>query len=86
MGGGLLRLLVVAPYPGDLQTITTYTWILLAQTAHPEAAEAFLRFLISPLVQARFKRAGLSLFTEPEIGFRAFVASSKGIARESCGE
>jgi molybdate transport system substrate-binding protein len=49
---------LAGPYPGDLQTMTIYTGILLARTAHPEAAQAFLRFLMSPPVQARFKQAG----------------------------
>ena len=49
---------LVAPYPGSLQTMTTYTGILLTRAPHPEAAEAFLRFLTSPAVQARFKQAG----------------------------
>ncbi len=52
------EVVLVGPYPGDLQTMTTYTGILLVRTPHPEAAEAFLRFLTSPPVQARFKQAG----------------------------
>jgi molybdate transport system substrate-binding protein len=52
------EVVLVGPYPGDLQNMTTYTGILLARTPHPEAAEAFLRFLTSPPVQARFKQAG----------------------------
>ena len=55
------EVVLVGPYPGDLQTMTTYTGILLTRTPHPEAAEAFLRFLISPPVQARFKQAGYEL-------------------------
>jgi ABC-type Fe3+ transport system substrate-binding protein len=38
--------------------MTTYTGILLARTTHTDAAAAFLRFLMSPPVQARFKQAG----------------------------
>jgi molybdate transport system substrate-binding protein len=49
---------LVGPYPGDLQTLTTYTGIVLTRTPNPDAAEAFLRFLISPPVQARFKQSG----------------------------
>ncbi len=49
---------LVGPYPGELQSMTTYTGILLARAPHPDAAEAFLRFLTSPPVQARFKQAG----------------------------
>jgi molybdate transport system substrate-binding protein len=52
------EVVLVGPYPGDLQTMTMYTGILLTRTPHPEAAEAFLRFLTSPPVQARFKQAG----------------------------
>ena len=52
------EVVLVGPYPGDLQNMTTYTGILLTRTTHPEAAEAFLRFLTSPPVQARFKQAG----------------------------
>ena len=49
---------LVGPYPGDLQLMTTYTGILLERTANPAAAEAFLKFLTSPPVQARFKQQG----------------------------
>jgi molybdate transport system substrate-binding protein len=49
---------LVGPYPGDLQLMTTYTGILLERTPHPAAAEAFLRFLTRPAVQARFKEQG----------------------------
>ncbi len=52
---------LVGPYPGDLQSMTTYTGILLERTTHPAAAEAFLGFLISPPVQARFKKQGYEL-------------------------
>ena len=49
---------VVGPYPADLQVLTTYSGILLERTPHPEAAEAFLRFLTSPAVRERFRRQG----------------------------
>ena len=49
---------LVGPYPGDLQLMTTYTGILLERTLQPAAAEAFLRFLTSPPVQARFRQQG----------------------------
>jgi molybdate transport system substrate-binding protein len=52
------EVVLVGPYPGDLQNMTTYTGILLARTPHAEAAQEFLRFLTSPPVQARFKQAG----------------------------
>ena len=49
---------LVGPYPGDLQLMTTYTGILLERTPHPAAAQAFLYFLTSPPVQARFRQQG----------------------------
>jgi molybdate transport system substrate-binding protein len=52
------QVVLVGPYPGDLQNSTTYSGIVLAKARQPEAAAAFLRFLASPAVQARFARAG----------------------------
>jgi molybdate transport system substrate-binding protein len=52
------EVVLVGPYPGELQTMTVYTGILLTRTPHPEPAQAFLRFLMSPAVQARFTQAG----------------------------
>jgi molybdate transport system substrate-binding protein len=52
------EVVLVGPYPGSLQNMTTYTGILIKDTPRAEAAEAFLRFLMSPPVQARFKQAG----------------------------
>ena len=52
---------LVGPYPGDLQLMTTYTGILLEHTPHPAAAEAFLKFLTSPPVQARFRQQGYEM-------------------------
>jgi molybdate transport system substrate-binding protein len=49
---------LVGPYPGDLQLMTTYSGILLERTPHAAAAEAFLRFLSSSPVQARFRQQG----------------------------
>jgi molybdate transport system substrate-binding protein len=49
---------LIGPYPGDLQLMTTYTGIVLERTPNPAAAEAFLKFLTSPPVQARFKKQG----------------------------
>ena len=48
---------LVGPYPSTLQTLTTYTGILLTRTAQSGAA-AVLRFLTSPAEQARFVAAG----------------------------
>jgi molybdate transport system substrate-binding protein len=52
---------LVGPYPGDLQQMTTYTGIVLERTTNPAAAEAFLKFLTSPPVQARFKQQGYEI-------------------------
>ena len=49
---------LVGPYPGDLQLMTTYAGIVLERTQQPAVAEAFLRFLTSSPVQARFKQQG----------------------------
>jgi len=52
---------LVGPYPGELQLMTTYAGILLERTTHPEAVQAFLRFLTSVPVQARFRQQGYEL-------------------------
>lgn len=52
------EVVLVGPYPGDLQNSTTYTGIVVARARQPEAAAAFLRFLASPPVRARFAKAG----------------------------
>lgn len=52
------QVILVGPYPGDLQRMTTYSGVVAAGAAHPEAAAAFLRFLSGPLARARFARAG----------------------------
>ena len=52
---------LVGPYPGDLQLMTTYSGILLERNPHPAVAEAFLKFLTSSPVQARFKQQGYEL-------------------------
>jgi molybdate transport system substrate-binding protein len=49
---------LVGPYPGGLQLMTTNAGILLERTQHTSAAEAFLRFLTSAPVQARFRQQG----------------------------
>jgi molybdate transport system substrate-binding protein len=49
---------LIGPYPGNLQTKTTYTAITLARTTHLPEAQAFLKFLMSAPVQARFKQQG----------------------------
>jgi molybdate transport system substrate-binding protein len=55
------EVVLVGPYPGELQAMTTYSGIVLARTPHAEAASAFLRFLTSPPVQARFKQSGYEI-------------------------
>ena len=52
------EVVLVGPHPGDLRTMTAYSGIVLTRTPHAEAAAAFLRFLTSPPVQARFKQSG----------------------------
>lgn len=52
------EVVLVGPYPAPLQTTTTYSGVVLAAAAQPAAAQAFLRFLASPPVQARFRTAG----------------------------
>ena len=49
---------LVGPYPAPLQRSSTYSGVLLADAAHAEAAQAFLRFLRSATVQERLRRAG----------------------------
>ena len=49
---------LVGPYPPALQKPTTYSGVVLAGAARPDAARDFLRFLGSPAVQARFRTAG----------------------------
>lgn len=52
------EVVLVGPYPGDLQNKTTYSGIVRAGAAHPDAAAAFLRFLAGPVARARFAKAG----------------------------
>jgi molybdate transport system substrate-binding protein len=49
---------LVGPYPEPLQKTTTYAGVVLARAAQPAAAGEFLRFLASPAVRARFRKAG----------------------------
>ncbi|MHB8772730.1 MAG: substrate-binding domain-containing protein [Syntrophales bacterium] len=49
---------LVGPYPDELQCMTTYAGILLRDTPCADAARAFLGFLLSPPVQARFRESG----------------------------
>jgi molybdate transport system substrate-binding protein len=52
------EVVLVGPYPRQLQEITTYSGAVLTAAARPEAAGAYLRFLASAPVQERFRRAG----------------------------
>ncbi len=51
---------LVGPYPADLQQLTTYSGVVLARAAHPRQAREFLRFLRSRRVQDRFRAAGFT--------------------------
>jgi len=52
------EVVLVGPYPAPLQTATTYSGVVPKAAARPDAAQAFLRFLMSPPVQKRFRKAG----------------------------
>jgi molybdate transport system substrate-binding protein len=71
------QVVLIGPYPGDLQSSTTYSGILPAGTRHPEAATAFLRFLAGPLARARFARAG---FEVPPVPSAAALPGAPGAA------
>jgi molybdate transport system substrate-binding protein len=49
---------LVGPYPASLQRMTTYAGVVLTGAARAQEAAAFLAFLASPAVQARFREAG----------------------------
>lgn len=50
---------VVGPLPPDLQKVTVYSAGLAARSGSPEAARAFIAFLMRPVFKARFAAAGL---------------------------
>jgi molybdate transport system substrate-binding protein len=50
---------LVGPLPKDLQKVTIYSASIAAKAASPEAARAFLNFLTSPPIKAKFAAAGL---------------------------
>lgn len=52
------EVVLVGPYPGDLQRETTYSGVVLAGARAPELAQALLRFLAGPAVQGRLRGAG----------------------------
>lgn len=51
--------ILVGPLPRELQKVTTYSGGLVARSASPDAARAWLAFLARPAFQARFRAAGL---------------------------
>jgi molybdate transport system substrate-binding protein len=52
------EVVLVGPYPGELQRETTYSGVVLAGARDPARAQALLRFLAGPAVQERFRKAG----------------------------
>ena len=50
---------LVGPLPKDIQKVTTYSAGLTTKAATPEVARAFVAFLTSPAMKARFAAAGL---------------------------
>src|SRR5215470_14516201 len=50
---------LVGPLPKDVQKVTIYSAGLAAKAASPEAARAFIAYLTSPPVKAKFAAAGL---------------------------
>jgi molybdate transport system substrate-binding protein len=52
------EVVLIGPFPGNLQVFTVYTGVVLTKSAHPDAAAAFLAFLASAPVRERFVQAG----------------------------
>jgi molybdate transport system substrate-binding protein len=50
---------LVGPLPGELQKVTVYSAGLATKASAPEAARAFIAFLTSPPIKAKFAAAGL---------------------------
>jgi molybdate transport system substrate-binding protein len=50
---------VVGPLPKDIQKVTTYSAGLVAKAAQPDAARAFIAYLMSAAVRPKFAAAGL---------------------------
>lgn len=50
---------VAGPLPRDIQKVTTYSAGLVSKAATPEAARAFIAYLMSPPVRPKFAAAGL---------------------------
>ncbi len=62
------EVVLVGPYPGDLQNKTTYSGVVFSGAAHADAGVAFLKFLVGPVARARFAKAG---FEPPASGSSA---------------
>src|SRR5436309_2078034 len=50
---------LVGPLPGDLQKITIYSADIAQKSEQPDAARAFISYLVSEPVKAKFAQAGL---------------------------
>jgi molybdate transport system substrate-binding protein len=50
---------LVGPLPKDIQKVTVYSTGLTTKATTPEVARAFVRFVTSPAVKAKFAAAGL---------------------------
>jgi len=50
---------LVGPLPGDLQKITIYSAGIAQKSEQPDAARAFISYLVSEPVKAKFAQAGL---------------------------
>ena len=50
---------VVGPLPKDIQKVTTFSAGLVAKAAQPDAARAFIAYLMSAAVRPKFAAAGL---------------------------
>src|SRR6266567_3270113 len=50
---------LVGPLPGDLQKITVYSAGIAQKSEQPDAARAFISYLVSGPVKAKFAQAGL---------------------------
>jgi molybdate transport system substrate-binding protein len=51
---------IVGPLPGEFQNVTTYAAGVTVFAAEPEAAEALIKFLLTPAAAAVFKAKGLA--------------------------
>jgi molybdate transport system substrate-binding protein len=51
---------VVGPMPGELQREVVYAAAIAANSTNPEAAQAFMRYLLSPLASAVIKAKGMN--------------------------